>query len=254
MMQIQVEPDETAVGSAAAAVGGDAIRAAIAAHGHANIVLATGMSQFEVLKALVARRDIDWSRVVAFHLDEYVGLPDSHKASFRRYLNERFASQVPALRAFHFIRGDAPDLAAELARLGALIAQHPTDVMFAGIGENGHLAFNDPPADFEAAEPFRVVTLDDACRRQQLGEGWFPTLEDVPGQAISMTVPQIMTSKLVVLAVPGSRKAEAVRGTLEGPVSPMVPASILRRHPACHLFLDLESSALLRKVPKTAGG
>jgi glucosamine-6-phosphate deaminase len=252
MIHIHNESDKTALGKAAAALGGDAIRAAIAAQGRANIVLATGVSQFEVLAALVRRGDIDWSRVTAFHLDEYVGLPISHKASFRRYLNERFASLLPTLGGFHPIGGDAPDLAAEVARLGALIARHPTDVTFAGIGENGHLAFNDPPADFDAAEAFRVVTLDERCRRQQLGEGWFPTFEDVPRQAISMTVPQIMKSKLIVLAVPDSRKAEAVRGTLEGPITPMVPASILRRHLACHLFLEPDSSALLHKKAKAA--
>jgi glucosamine-6-phosphate deaminase len=201
----------------------------------------------------VQRSDIDWSRVIAFHLDEYVGQPDSHKASFRRYLNERFVSLLPKLGGFQPIGGDAADLTAELARLGTLITQHPTDVMFAGIGENGHLAFNDPPADFADAEAFRVVSLDERCRRQQLGEGWFPTLDDVPREAVSMTVPQIMKSKLVVLAVPDSRKAEAVRGTLEGPITPMVPASILQRHPACHLFLDPESSALLQKATKAAG-
>lgn len=246
MIEMHIEAGKAAVGQAAAALGGDAIRSAIAARGRANIVLATGVSQFDVLAALVRRTDIDWSRVVAFHLDEYVGLPITHKASFRRYLNERFVSLLPALGAFHPIGGDAPDLPAEVARLGTLIARHPIDVTFAGIGENGHLAFNDPPADFAAAEPFRVVVLDEVCRRQQLGEGWFATFEDVPRQAISMTVPQILKSTLIVLAVPDRRKAEAVRGTLEGPVSPMVPASILRRHPACHLFLDAESGALLR--------
>ena len=248
-----MEPDRTAVGNAAAALGGDAIRAAIETRGSANIVVATGASQFGMLAALVQRRDIDWSRVTAFHLDEYVGIPITHKASFRRYLAERFTSALPTLGAFYPIVGDAADLAAEVARLGALIARHPVDVTFAGIGENGHLAFNDPPADFNATEAFRVVTLDERCRRQQLGEGWFPTLADVPGQAVSMTVPQIMKSKLVVLAVPDTRKAEAVRGTLEGPVTPMVPASILRRHPACHLFLDPEAVALLRAVPDAVG-
>ena len=253
MMQIRIEPDRNAVGNAAAALGGDAIRAAIEARGAANIVVATGASQFELLAALVQRQDVDWSRVTAFHLDEYVGLPASHPASFRRYLRERFTSRVPGLRAFHPIAGDAADLAAELARLGALIARHPIDVSFAGIGENGHLAFNDPPADFDAAEPFRVVELDERCRRQQLGEGWFPTLDDVPRQAVSMTVPQVMKSGLLVLAVPDARKAEAVRDTLEGPVTPMVPASVLRRHPACHLFLDPGSAALLRQVPGRLG-
>jgi glucosamine-6-phosphate deaminase len=250
MIKLTIEPNAAAVGAAAAALGGDAIRSAIAANGHANIVVATGVSQFAMLAALVLRADIDWSRVIAFHLDEYVGLPDSHPASFRRYLTERFTSALPALGGFHDIRGDGADIDAELARLGGLIAQHPIDVTFAGIGENAHIAFNDPPADFDAAEAFRVVALDERCRRQQLGEGWFPTLDDVPAQAISMTVPQIMKSRLVVLAVPDRRKAEAVRGTLEGPITPMVPASILRRHPACHLFLDPESAALLRSRMK----
>jgi glucosamine-6-phosphate deaminase len=253
MIHIHIEPDKSTVGNAAAVLGGDAIRSAIEARGGANIVLATGASQFEVLAALVQRHDIDWSRVIAFHLDEYIGMPDSHPASFRRYLNERFTSALPMLGAFNAITGDAPDLAAELARIGALIAQHPIDITFAGIGENGHLAFNDPPADFNATEPFRVVALDERCRGQQLGEGWFATLDDVPQQAISMTVPQIMKSKLVVLAVPDSRKANAVRDTLEGPVTPKVPASILRRHPACHLFLDPLSAALLRDAPDSVG-
>jgi glucosamine-6-phosphate deaminase len=253
MVRIHLERDKSAVGQAAALLGGDAIAAAIATGGHANIVLATGVSQFAVLACLVRRGDIDWSRVVAFHLDEYVGLPDSHPASFRRYLRERFTSLLPALGAFHAIAGDAADLAGEVERLGALIARHPIDLAFAGIGENGHLAFNDPPADFAAAEAFRVVTLDERCRRQQLGEGWFATLDEVPRQAVSMTVPQIMASARVVLAVPDARKAEAVRGTLEGPVSPLVPASILRRHPACDLFLDGESAALLARVPASVG-
>ena len=152
------------------------------------------------------------------------------------------------MAAFNFIQGDAPDLKAELGRINALIAQHPIDVTFAGIGENAHLAFNDPPADFDAPEAFKVVDLEERCRKQQFGEGWFPTLADVPHEAISMTVPQIMKSALVILAVPDRRKAEAVRATLEGPVSPMVPASILQRHPACHLFLDPESAALLGRT------
>jgi glucosamine-6-phosphate deaminase len=253
MMKIHVEPDKKAVGNAAAALGADAIRSAIESKGSANIVVATGASQFELLAALVLRRDFDWSLVNVFHLDEYIGMPDSHPASFRRYLNERFTRFLPRLGGFYAIRGDALDLGAELARVGTLITQHPIDVTFAGIGENGHLAFNDPPADFNDAEPFRVVPLDERCRRQQLGEGWFATLDEVPEQAISMTIAQIMKSRLVVLAVPDSRKAEAVRDTLEGPVTPMVPASILRRHPACHLFLDPLSSALLRHLPDSVG-
>jgi glucosamine-6-phosphate deaminase len=253
MIEIHVTSDKVALGKAAAALGASAIRTAITTRGRANIVVATGASQFEVLAALVQSPDIDWSRVNAFHLDEYIAMPANHPASFRRYLTERFTSHLPTLRAFHFIAGDAPDLGAELARMNALIAQHPTDVTFAGIGENAHLAFNDPPADFDALESFRLVKLDDRCRAQQFGEGWFPALDDVPRDAITMTVSQIMESELVILAVPDRRKAEAVRDTLEGPITPMVPASILRQHHACHLFLDPASAALLRKVPGTAG-
>ena len=216
-------------------------------------MIATGASQFETMAALVGLDDIDWSRVTAFHLDEYIGMPETHPASFRRYLKERFTAQLPALGAIHFIEGDTHDLAGEIDRINRLIDQHPIDVTFAGIGENAHLAFNDPPADFETAAPFRVVELEDRCRRQQFGEGWFPTLDDVPREAISMTIAQIMKSRLIVLAVPDSRKAQAVRDTLEGKITPMVPASILRRHSACHLFLDPESAALLQQIPSTVG-
>ena len=250
MIEVHIEPDKAALAEAASSMGAEAIERAIRARGAANIVVATGASQFDMLAALVRRTEVDWSRVTAFHLDEYIDMPETHPASFRRYLRERFTSQLPTLKRFNFIRGDAPDLSAELARINGLIAQHPIDVTFAGIGENAHLAFNDPPADFDAAEAFKAVTLEDRCRKQQFGEGWFPTLDDVPHEAISMTVPQIMKSGLLILAVPDRRKAEAVRATLEEPVSPMVPASILRRHPACHLFLDPDSAALLRRTPE----
>lgn len=253
MLHIHVEPDKQALGAAAAALGAEAIRAAIEARGAANVVIATGASQFEMLAALVRQAGIDWSRVTCFHLDEYVAMPPTHPASFRRYLKERFTSKLPSLGAFHFIDGDVPDPNVEIARINALIARHPIDVTFAGIGENAHLAFNDPPADFETTVPFQMVALDDRCRRQQFGEGWFPTLDDVPHEAISMTVNQIMKSALVVLAVPDKRKAEAVRDTIEGPITPMVPASILRRHAGCHLFLDPQSAALLREVPEVVG-
>lgn len=252
MIKVQIAADKLALGEAAAACGAAAIRAAIDRHGAAAIVVATGASQFEMLAALVRRPEIDWSRVTAFHLDEYIAMPATHPASFRRYLNERFLAHLPDLKAFHFILGDAPDLMAELARVNALLARHRIVLTFAGIGENGHLAFNDPPADFTTADGFTVVDLDERCRGQQFGEGWFPTLADVPHKAISMTVPQIMRSEAVVLSVPDRRKAEAVRNTLEGPVTPMVPASILQRHPSCHLFLDPESAALLRTPTGTA--
>jgi glucosamine-6-phosphate deaminase len=251
-MKIYLFPDKLALGEAAAALGAQAIRSAVATKGRANIVVATGASQFEMLDALVRQPGVDWSRVTGFHLDEYIGMSDQHPASFRRYLRERFTSKLPALGAFHFIEGDASDLRAELSRIGNLIRENPIDVTFAGIGENGHLAFNDPPADFGTDEPFLVVDLDEQCRRQQFGEGWFPTLDDVPRTAISMTIPQIMASQFVVLSVPDARKAEAVRNAVEGPVSNLCPASILQRHAACHLFLDEESASKLS--PSTLGG
>ena len=237
-MQLSVEADQHALGREAASLGGTAIREAIAARGHAAVVLATGVSQFEMLAALCQRTDIDWSRVKAFHLDEYIDLPETHPASFRRYLAERFLAHVPAPAVFHLIDGNAADVTAEVARLNGLIEPLTIDVVFAGIGENAHLAFNDPPADFEAADGFKVVTLDEACRRQQLGEGWFPTLDTVPHQAISMTIRQIMRGQLVVLSVSGDRKAAAVRDAVLGPVTPLCPASILQQHPNCHVFLD----------------
>lgn len=245
MIETRILPDKPALGRAAADCGAAMIRQAIATRGEANIVVATGASQFETMAALVADDTVDWSRVTAFHLDEYIGLTEDHPASFRRYLKARFTAHLPALRRFRFVDGDAADLDAELAALDADLAAHPIDVTFAGIGENAHLAFNDPPADFEARTAFQVVSLDERCRQQQFGEGWFETLDAVPNVAISMTVPQIMKSAHVVLAVPDSRKAEAVRATLEGPVTPKVPASILQRHPDCHLFLDPQSASLL---------
>ncbi len=253
MIRVQIDANKSTLGELAADCGAMAIRSAIQRRGAANIVIATGASQFEMLAALVQLQDIDWSRVTAFHLDEYIAMPPTHPASFRRYLKERFVSYVPHLKAFHFIEGDAPSVPAELEKMDALIAQHPIDVTFAGIGENGHLAFNDPPANFEAAGSFCVVQLDERCRKQQFGEGWFNSLADVPNEAISMTIPQIMNSDVIVLSVPDRRKAEAVRNTLEGPVTQMVPASILQRHPACYLFLDPESASLLRRPAAPVG-
>jgi glucosamine-6-phosphate deaminase len=191
---------------------------------------------------------IDWPRAVFFHLDEYVGLPEAHPASFRRYLKERIVDRVHP-GAFHFIDGEAQDPGAECRRVGAVLARHPVDAAFVGIGENGHLAFNDPPADFETGEPYIVVTLDEACRRQQLGEGWFARLEDVPARAISMSIRQILKSREVLCIVPDARKARAVRDCLQGPVSRDHPASILQRHPRTTVFLDAASAALLERRP-----
>lgn len=244
-MKIDIAESKQIMGERAAALGAERLREALRRDGHAAIVLATGASQFEMLAALVAEADIDWGRVTAFHLDEYVGLPASHPASFRRYMRERFVERLPGpIGAFHYIDGEA-DPVAEIARLSALLRRNRLAVAFVGIGENGHLAFNDPPADLETDEPYLLVTLDEASRRQQLGEGWFPSIESVPREAISMSIRQILSADTIVCTVPDQRKAEAVRAAVEGPITSEVPASVLQRHPRCHLFLDRASASLL---------
>jgi len=249
-MHVDLSPSKLALGQAASAFAAEGLRQALDANGCANLIVATGASQFEFLQALTAAEGIDWSKVTAFHLDEYIGLPVTHKASFRAYLRQRFVAALPGpLAAFHEVDGENPDPAAECRRLGVLIAQHPIDVACIGIGENGHLAFNDPPADFEAKDAYLVVTLDAACRKQQLGEGWFPTFDDVPKQALSMSIPQILKSRRIVCTVPDERKAQAVKGAVEGPLTPLCPASVLRTHPDCTLFLDPGSASLLKHHP-----
>lgn len=246
-MKIHKLKDAAAMGRAAAAQGAEVLRETLAKKGRANIIVATGASQFETLKCLVKEPGIDWTRVTVFHLDEYVGLPESHGASFRKYLRERFVSQLPAPAQFVPVDADAKDLAAELKRLNERIAACPIDLCFAGIGENSHLAFNDPPADFETQVPYIVVNLDDACRRQQFGEGWFPTFDAVPKQAVSMSIRQIMKSACIILSVPDKRKAAAVKGTVEGPVTPVCPASIVQRHADCTLYLDEAAASELSR-------
>ncbi len=233
------------LGKAAAQAGAQALRIALATKPKVAIIVATGASQFEMLDALVHEPDIDWSRVTAFHLDEYIGLPYTHPASFRRYLQERFVARLPHLGEFVGVDGSALDIPSELERLNSLIIQHPIDICFAGIGENGHLAFNDPPADFETTVPYLVVQLDRACRQQQLGEGWFSSLEAVPQQAISMSIQHIMASAHIILSVPDSRKAQAVKACLEGAITPLCPASILQQHPHCEIFLDAAAASTL---------
>lgn len=244
-MDIVIAENSQELGRRAAEIGAAAIRSAIASRGAANIIVATGASQFATLAALV-ECDLDWLKVTGFHLDEYLNLPIEHPASFRKYLKERFVDRVP-LKTFHYVNGEAPSAQAECERLGALIANHPIDVAFIGIGENAHLAFNDPPADFQTEQPYLVVELDEACRRQQFGEGWFPTLDDVPRKAISMSIRQILKSKQIVCSVPDARKAEAVRGAVEGPVTPTCPASILQQHAQTTLLVDLPAASLLSK-------
>lgn len=242
-MEISVFSDPIALGQQAGKIGAQLIRSAIQSQGFANIILATGTSQFETLKQLLQEKQVDWSRVTVFHLDEYIGIPITHRASFRKYLKERFFDQVN-VKAYHLIDGEHnPEQ--ECKRLSGIIEQHPIDVAFVGIGENGHLAFNDPPADFHTKEPYIIVELDEACRMQQLGEGWFPDLASVPKRAISMSIQQIIRSKNIICSVPDLRKAQAVKACLEGEVSPMHPASILQNHGDCRIFLDSSSSSLL---------
>jgi glucosamine-6-phosphate deaminase len=231
------------LGRAAAEAAAECLRAAISQRGTARIIAATGASQFSFLEALKESPGIAWSAVELFHLDEYVGLPVTHPASFRRYLLERLIRPAGIFN-YHFLDGEG-DAPAVCRQVGAQLAAAPVDVAFVGIGENGHLAFNDPPADFEMEEPYLVVNLDEACRRQQVGEGWFKSLEEVPKQAISMSIRQIMKAARIICIVPDQRKAAAVRACLEGPVSPLVPATILQTHPNVTVFLDTESASLL---------
>lgn len=244
-MKVVVSKNKQELGKKAAEHGADLIRKAIRKNGLANIIVATGASQFEMLSSLITQPDIAWNKVTGFHLDEYVGMPITHGASFRKYLWERFISKLPLpLAAFHYVNGEKqPEK--ECERLGKLIAKHPIDVAFIGIGENAHIAFNDPPADFKTSKAYLVVDLDEPCRKQQLGEGWFPSLASVPKRAISMSPKQIMKSAAIICSVPDQRKANAVQGSLEGPITPMVPSSILQRHKDCAIYLDRNSASLL---------
>lgn len=243
-MEISVDPNPKELGKTAGIAAAELIKQAIDENGSANIILATGTSQFETLNQLISEPGIDWCKVVMFHLDEYIGLPITSNASFRKYLKERFIEKVPGLKAAHLINGEEnPEL--ECSRLGELITEHPIDVALVGVGENGHLAFNDPPADFTTTEPYIIVELDAACRKQQLGEGWFDNLEAVPKQAISMSIQQILKSKHIICSVPDSRKAMAVKECLELSVSVLHPSSSLQLHPDCRYFLDASSAALL---------
>lgn len=242
-MRVVVSRDCEEMARKAAGEAAEAIRTALSERGEARIIIATGASQFGFLQALTAAPGVDWTRVTGFHLDEYVGLSVAHPASFRNYLRKRFAGAVPApLKAFHEVNGEATDLTLECKRLKALLDASPIDVACVGIGENGHLAFNDPPADFDTQEAYLVVKLDEACRRQQVGEGWFATMDAVPTHALSMSIRQIMKSRRIVCTVPDARKADAVRKTVKGAVSDLCPASILQEHPACGLFLDRSSA------------
>jgi len=242
-MDIYLYKDADALGKAAAIRSAELINAAIA-KGEANVILATGASQFTTLEHLV-NEDVDWSKVTMFHLDEYVGMDTSHPASFCKYLQERFVDKVEGLKEAVLIRGDAANIDVEIKRVSDLIASRSIDVALVGIGENGHLAFNDPPADFETEAPYLVVELDEDCRKQQLGEGWFGSLDEVPTEAVSMGIKRIMQSRHLIVAVPDQRKAQAVKSSLEGAVTNLCPSSILQEHESCSLFLDETSASLL---------
>lgn len=245
-MVLRVFESKTKLSEAAARQAAEAIRTAIRERGSARIVSATGASQFEFLDRLVAMKEIAWERVELFHLDEYIGLPMTHPASFCRYLQKRLIQPAEILRA-HLMDG-AGDPREVIRRTGAAINEAPIDATFAGIGENGHLAFNDPPADFATEEPYIVVELDEACRKQQVSEGWFARFEEVPKRAISMSVRQILKSREIIAIVPDARKAGAVKACFEGEINPMAPASILRTHAQATIYLDQESAELLSEV------
>src|SRR5262245_52194060 len=242
-MQIKTFADRDVMSRAAARQAADALRGTIARQGFARIIAATGASQFAFLDALTATTGIDWTRVEMFHLDEYVGLPIDHPASFRKYLLERLIRKT-GIGRYHLLDVEH-DAAAVAERVGREIARAPIDVAFAGIGENGHLAFNDPPADFETEQPYLIVTLDAACRRQQVGEGWFASVADVPTHAVSMSIRQILKSRQIICVAPDQRKAEAVRACFEDGISPMAPASILQTHANTIVYLDRASASLL---------
>ena len=247
-MKIVHTASPEALGKESGDLAAQLIRQAIAEKGRAHIILATGTSQFQTLHQLLSHTDIAWNKVVMFHLDEYIGLPISHPASFRKYLKERVLDRLPMLTHYYLINGEV-EPSEECARLSELISAYPIDVALCGIGENGHLAFNDPPADFETTEPYIVVELDEACRQQQFGEGWFGSMEDVPRQAISMSIRQILQSEAIVCSVPDERKAQAVKNCVELPLSNQYPAGILRTHGHCTLFLEPASASLLALTP-----
>jgi len=243
-MRVEVFPDKKSLSQAAAKNAADILRKAIQNRGHARIIAATGAAQFDFLEALTQASGIDWTKVEMFHLDEYIGLPATHPASFRKFLLDRLINKT-AMRRYYLLDGDQ-DPQNVIAEVTAEIRKAPIDIAFVGIGENGHLAFNDPPADFETDEAYIVVELDEACRRQQMGEGWFKTLDDVPRRALSMTVKQVLKAEQIIAIVPEKRKADAVMKCFGGEITPMAPGSILRTHENTVVYLDKDSASLLQ--------
>ena len=244
-LPVEVYPTNLAMGQAAAQQAVEILQAAINERGQANLVLATGNSQLTFLQSLAQSTAVDWTKVQVFHMDEYAGMPQEHPASFRRFLREKIIDRVrPA--AFHGIAGDAADMQAECSRYAALLQDNPTDLCCLGIGENGHLAFNDPPyANFSDPRRVKIVRLDEKSRKQQVGEGHFLSLDDVPTHALTMTIPALVAARTMLCIVPEARKAQAVRSALLGPLTESCPASLLRKVDHCRLYLDAESAALL---------
>jgi glucosamine-6-phosphate deaminase len=244
-LNVYVYASRPQMGAAAAGVIAKEIRGLIEARGKAVGIFASAPSQNEFLAALVEAPNVDWARVVGFHLDEYLGMDDRAPQSFRRFLIDRLVDKVP-FGDFHGLRGDAEDGKTESRRYSELLAANPPDFAVLGIGENGHLAFIDPPfCDFNDPQRVKVVELDEVCRGQQVNDGAFATLDDVPHNALSLTIPTIMARPRLFAIVPGPAKREAIRSTIEGPIATTCPASILRRHPDAHLFIDRDSAALL---------
>lgn len=250
-MLIRMFGDIPSLGKAAADQAATAIRDAIAARGQARIIAATAASQLEFLDALTKEPGINWTKVEVFHLDEYIGLPITHPGSFRKMLMEQLVSKT-GIKRYHLLEGDATDPAAVLREAGKELASAPIDIAFLGIGENAHIAFNDPPADFDTEEPYIIVSLDEACRQQQVGEAWFADISQVPKRAMSMSARQILKAKEILAVVPDKRKAQAIKACVEGEISPAAPASILRRHPNATIYLDHASASLLSPALQSA--
>ncbi len=252
-MLLRIFSDKVALGRAAAEQAAGAIRRAIAARDHARIIAATAASQLEFLDALTQAPDIDWAKVEAFHLDEYIGLPIAHPGSFRKMLMELLVTKT-GIPNYHLLEGDASDPSVVVRDVGKQLASAPIDIAFLGVGENGHIAFNDPPANFLTEDPYLIVNLDEACRRQQVGEAWFADISQVPTRAISMSPRQILKATEILAVVPDQRKAQAVKACFEGEISPLAPASILRRHPNATVYLDRNSASLLSPASRTVLG
>ena len=248
-MKINIYNDKKETSKEAALQAASILNKAISQKGTATFVIATGVSQLDFIEHLITEGNVDWSKTRMFHLDEYIGLPETHPASFRKYLREKFISKVDRIKEINLINGDAADPQKECDRLKQILKNEIMDIAFVGIGENGHLAFNDPPANFEIEDPYIIVNLDDKCRKQQVGEGWFNSLEEVPQQAISMSIKQIMKSKNIICTIPGKRKAQAVKDCFgTDKISPMYPSSILKKHKNCFVFLDFDSAKYLSKI------